>query len=498
MADEKKKDVSEQTQESNERQKPTLMYSLITLALIVILIAGGLVYFGAPIQTLFFLSWLIIIPACMKLGYPYKELEDVAFDFMRRAMQPIIIILAVGALVGTWIAAGTVPGLIYIGLGAISPAYFLLTTLILCSLTSLATGTSWGTMGTAGLAMMGVGAGLGVPVGMTAGAVISGAYFGDKMSPLSDSTNLAAAVSEGELITHVKHMFYTVGPAYVISAILFTVVGLRFAGEALDVAEIELTMTTLADNYTINIITFIPAIVLIALLAMQKPPVTSILVGAVVGGIVAVMLQGYALSEVLGIFYSGHTADTGVEAVDSLLTRGGVVGMWGTVGIMLFAFGLAGMMHHAGMMAALLDPLVKKVRTVGQLTLATMAVSYVSNGIGASMSFASVMTGTLMTPLYKEWNLAPANLSRIIEACGTLGAPLIPWNSNAIFAMSMLGATPFQYIPWAFLNYITPIVALIYGFTGFTVYPTDKSIPIGPPASISEGVGEGSGEKPAT
>ncbi|MGM0602067.1 MAG: Na+/H+ antiporter NhaC [Bacillota bacterium] len=460
----------------NNAKKPTTSYAYLVLIALVILIAVGLVIFDAPIQTMFFLGWLVIIPAAMKLGYSYQEVMDAAFDFCRRAMQPSFIILAVGALVGTWIAAGTVPTLIYSGLAIVTPKYFLLTTLILCSLTSLATGTSWGTMGTAGLAMMGVGAGLGVPAPITAGAVISGAYFGDKMSPLSDSTNLAAAVTEGDLMKHVKHMFYDQIPSYIITAVIFVFIGFKYSGGTVDSTHLNSMLDGLANNFNIGIIAFIPAIILIALLVMKKPPIISILIAAIVGGIIAVLHQGESFNTILSAFYSGYSSNTGIDFLDTLLNRGGVTSMFGTLSIMLFGFGLAGMMNEVGIMEALLEPLTKKVNSLGKLVVVSMIVNYASNMIGASMSFASVMTGTLLTPVYKEWNLKPENLSRIIEASGTLGAPLIPWNSNAIYASAMLGVSPIAYLPYCFLNYITPLIDLFYGFTGIsmTYYEEDS------------------------
>lgn len=451
------------------KTSPSFAYSLGTLAIVVAFMLISMVGFGASLQIVFFLSWLIVIPACMKLGYSYKEIEEAASEMIKKCLQPTMILLAVGAMIGVWISSGTVPTIIYGGLVVITPTFFLLTALILCSLTSLATGTSWGTIGTAGLALMGVGAGLEVPAGITAGAVISGAYFGDKMSPLSDSTNLAAAVSGGALIPHVKAMFFTVGPAYLLSAILYTVIGFRHVSGTVDQVQLESILSALRGEFHIGIIALIPAVIVLTLLVMQKPAFTSILIGAVAGAVVAVINQGFSYSEVLQHMYTGFRIESGTEFIDSLLNRGGVMSMVGPVLIMIFAFGFAGMMHHVGMMDALLRPLTNKVKSDRSLIGSTMIVSYVTNAIGSSMTFSAVMTGTLMAPLYKEHKLKPENLSRVIEACGTLGGVLIPWNSNAIFVSGMLGVTPIQYIPYAFLNWLTPMVTLFYAVTGIAM-----------------------------
>lgn len=452
-----------------KKLSPSFMYSLGTLGVVVAFMLISMVRFGASLQIVFFLAWLIVIPACMKLGYAYKEIEEAASEMIKKCLQPTMILLAVGAMIGVWIAAGTVPTIIYGGLVVITPRFFLLTALILCSLTSLATGTSWGTIGTAGLALMGVGAGLGIPAGITAGAVISGAYFGDKMSPLSDSTNLAAAVSGGQLIPHVKAMFYTVGPAYLLSAVLYTAIGFKYGSGSVDQAQLDSILAALGGQFDIGLVALIPAIIVLTLLVMQKPAFTSILTGAVAGAVVAMVNQGFGYGEVLQYMYTGFSIESGTAFIDSLLNRGGVMSMVGPVLIMIFAFGFAGMMHHVGMMDALLQPLTSKVKSDRSLVGSTMIVSYVTNAIGSSMTFSAVMTGTLMAPLYKERQLKPENLSRVIEACGTLGGVLIPWNSNAIFVSGMLGVTPMQYIPYAFLNWLTPLVTLFYAITGIAM-----------------------------
>lgn len=455
-------------------RKPSLKESLGILLIIVIIISSGMIVFKAKIQTMMFISWLVIIPAGMSFGYKFADIENMAYDMMRKVMQPTMILLAVGAMVGAWIMSGTVPTLIYGGLAIITPKYFLLTTLLLCSIVSLFTGTSWGTIGTAGLAMMGVGRSMGIPDGITAGAIICGAYFGDKMSPISDSTNLAPAIAGGKLMNHVKHMMWTTVPSYIITAILFTLLGFEYGEMKIDYSQIDFVATTLSSTFKLGIIPLIPCIIVFYLLFRNKPAVPSTLIGALAGVLVAIFYQGATLQDSLTCLYSGFKSASGIEFIDKLLSRGGVASMYDTVGLFLFALGLGGMLNGTGILNSLLDSVASKIKSTRGLVITTMLVSYASGMIGATMSFASVLTGTLMQPLYRKRRLRPENLSRIIEDCGTLGAEIIPWSTGALYPAGVLGVSPYLFIPYCFLSFINPIFTLIYGITGFTMTELDE------------------------
>ncbi|MCF6466756.1 Na+/H+ antiporter NhaC [Clostridium sp. Cult2] len=452
-----------------EKKTPSFKYALLALGAIVVFMIIGINFLKIRIEVMMFGAWLIVVPFAKKLGYTFDELEGAAYEMVRKGMQAITIILAVGMLVGAWISAGTVPTLIYYGLKIITPKFFLVTALILCSIVSLATGTSWGTMGTCGIAMMGIGAGLGIPAGMTAGAVISGAYFGDKLSPLSDSTNLAPAVSGTDVITHIKHMLPVTIPAYLISFVIFLVLGFKYGSDTADISMINEIVVSIEGIFNVGIIALLPAIIVIFLLVRGQSPVTSILIGSVAGYAVATLYQGFDPAYAAEALYTGFAGDFGSDFLNKLLNRGGLLSMANIASIMISGLGLGGMLRYSGILQAILDVLATKIKNEGSLILSTMIVAYLANMIGGSMSFAAVMTGTLMSPLYEQWNLKPENLSRTIEDSSTLGAPLIPWNSNALFAMSMLQVSYAEYIGFAFFNIIDPIIAIIYGFTGFTI-----------------------------
>ncbi|WP_241535949.1 Na+/H+ antiporter NhaC [Indiicoccus explosivorum] len=455
--------------EENNMRKPSFLYALAMLGTVAAIIAIGILAFDAPIQILMFIGVLVLIPFMLGLGFTYKQVEKSMTASMSRALQPALILLTVGILIGAWIASGTVPTLIYFGIETISPQFFLVTALIFCSLVSLATGTSWGTIGTAGIALMGVGATLGVPVGLTAGAIISGAYFGDKMSPLSDTTNLTPTVTGTDLFTHIRHMLWTTVPAYVISAVIFTFMGLKYAGTAANEQTVAQLTAFLAENFNLGLVPLIPIVVLIGMLMMKKPALPSIFIGTAVGGLVAIFYQGFTFTETIDFFYGGYSVESGIEIVDSLLVRGGLSSMFALVALFLFALGLGGMMANAGVLEALVAPFIHKIKSTGVLTFVTIIISYVSLAIGGSIYFSIVMGGTIMQPVYERLNLKPENLSRVLEDTGTQGGALIPWTGSGIFTAGALGVATGTYLPFCFLAMLTPLVSLFYGVTGLTM-----------------------------
>ncbi|SET23105.1 transporter, NhaC family [Oceanobacillus limi] len=455
--------------ETDNIRKPSFMYALSMLLTAILIISIGILVFDVPIQILMLMSMLSMIPFMMKLGYTYKQVEKSMMTSMGRSLQPGLILLTVGILIGAWIVSGTVPTLIYFGIEAISPQFFLVTTLLFCSLVALSTGTSWGTIGTAGIAMMGVGISLGVPVGLTAGAIISGAYFGDKMSPLSDTTNLVPTVTGGDLFTHIKHMLWTTVPAYIISAIIFTVIGLQYNASTVNAESVNTLTSYLAETFNLGLVPMIPIVVLITLLMLKKPAIPSIFIASVVGGLVAIGYQGFGLSETIASFYSGYTVESGIEVVDSLLIRGGLTSMLELIALFLFALGLGGMLAESGVLEALIASFADKIQHTGTLVFTTIIVGYGTLAIGGAVYFSNVMGGTLMKPIFDRMNLKPENLSRILEDTGTQGGAILPWTGAGIFTATTLGVPVSAYLPFCFLALITPLVSLVYGITGFTM-----------------------------
>lgn len=287
--------------------KPTLFEIIIVLGVFLALVLSFTVFLDLPIQLALFVSWFIAMLLGIRLGYSYKDLQNAIVHGISNGLEAVLILVSVGALIGTWIAGGVVPTLIYYGLEFIHPSIFLLATLIICSIMSVATGTSWGTVGTAGIAMIAIGEGLGIPLPLVAGAILSGAYFGDKLSPLSDSTVLASSLSKVDVLAHVRAMLYLSIPAYVITAILFTVVGFMYGGKNIDLDKVEFLKSSLQNTFDIHIWMLIPAVVVIVLLAMKKPSMPVIVIGALLGAIWAVVFQGMDIAHAIATAYNGFS-----------------------------------------------------------------------------------------------------------------------------------------------------------------------------------------------
>lgn len=454
-------------------KRPSVKYSAAVVCVIVAIIAAGVIGLSAPIQLLMLIALLVVVPLAMRLRYTYKDVEKLAFSLVNSGLQPVMILLAVGALIGAWILAGTVPTIVYAGTSILSPQYFLVTTVLFCSIISLAIGTSWGTVGTVGLALMLIGEGLGMPPGLSAGAIVCGAFFGDKMSPLSDTTNLAPAVSGTTLIPHIKHMTWTTVPAYVVTLVIFFFVGLGQDRSAADLADVELLKGTIASTYNIGFIPLIPALLVLVLLVLRKPAFTSILTGALAGAVVALVYQGEALSAILRGLYDGTDVTTGVAFVDDMLSAGGMTSFLELIALIILALMVAGILRGTGILDTLIMALAGRVKTSRGVTLSTIIITYINVALTGSSSYTLPITATLMQPLYKRHRIKGVNLSRILEDCGTLGAPFVPWGVTALVISAALGVDPLVYIPFYFFGFLTPLVTLFYSLTGITITKVD-------------------------
>lgn len=407
--------------------------------------------------------------------HPWTEILDGMVHGITLAMSAILILIIVGTLIGTWISGGIVPSMIYYGLKVLSPSVFLVATLIICSIVSLGTGSSWSTAGTVGVALIGVGQGLGIPVAMVAGAIISGAYFGDKMSPLSDTTNLAPAVAGTDLFSHIRHMVYTTVPGYILSIILYGLLGMKFAGGALETKGVETILTTIKSHFFIHPVLLLPPVLVIVMVVKKIPPLPALLSGTILGGVFAMLTQSRSLKEVIQAAQSGHVSETGVQMVDELLTRGGLENMMTTVALIICALSFGGIMERTGMLEVLARSFLKRVKRTGSLVTATIFSCIGMNAIAADQYIAIVIPGRMFKKAFDERKLHPKNLSRCLEDSGTLSSPLIPWNSCGAFMGATLGVNPLLYLPYAFLNLSNPLVSIFYGYTGITMEKIDDS-----------------------
>lgn len=445
-------------------------------ALAAIPFAGSVLEASIPTQIPLTAAAAVAALMALRLGWTWHDVEQSFLDGIKMSLGACLILLVVGMLISTWIVGGIVPTLIVYGLDLISPSYFPVAVCACCAVVSLATGSSWTTAGTVGIAFIGIGTGLGIPLPLVAGAIVSGAYFGDKMSPLSDTTNLAPAVAGSNLFEHVRHMAWTTGPSLLIALVLYWLVGLRYGGSATSLEGIRTITETLGRSYTITPWLLLPPALVLVMVVLKMPALPAVLSGAVLGGACAAVFQGTSLAVVLDTAYSGVTAETGVKAVDELLSRGGMSGMFGTVAIIFCAMCFGGVMERSGMLGVIAAAILRLARGVGGLVTATIATCVGCNVAAPDQYLSIVVPGRMYRDAYRAAGLHPKNLSRALEDAGTLTSPLIPWNSCGAFMAATLGVGAFAYAPWAFLNLINPLISILYGWTGWTMekLPAEK------------------------
>ncbi len=474
-----------------EPRRPSLLDSLIPIIALAIMLVMSVRIFGSdsssgPNQIVLTLCAAIAAIVAIKNGHKWTDILESIVAGIGTGMGAIMILMSVGALIGTWLMAGTVPSLIYYGLELLSPQVFYSATCLICIVASLSTGSSWTVAGTLGVALIGVSMGLGLSPAIAAGAIISGAYFGDKMSPLSDTTNLAPAVVGTDLFTHIRHMAWTTGPSIVLALIIFTAIGFSVdvggEGSAASMARLS---STLANTYNISLWTLIPLVVVFYMAYKKVPPLPTILFGALLGGFLAMLLQPDivlefanspelvpALAMTKGVWLAladGYVSATGVTEVDDLLSRGGMSSMLVTIWLILTALAFGAVLEHSGMLLRLIESPLKAAKTTGSLVV-TVALSAIGiNIVAADQYIAVVLPGRMYKAEFRKRKLAPKNLSRIIEDSGTLTSPLIPWNTCGAYMSATLGVATLAYLPFAFFNLINPLVSIIYGFTGFTI-----------------------------
>ena len=472
-----------------QARTPTLLDALIPIVSLILLLALTVHLFGedassGPIQIVLILGAAIASLVAIKNGHRWRELQQAIVSGISTAMGAILILLAVGALIGTWLMSGTVPALIYYGLKLLDPQLFFAATCLICAVSSLATGSSWTVAGTLGVALIGVAMGLGLSPAVAAGAVISGAYFGDKMSPLSDTTNLASAVVGADLFDHIRHMIWTTIPSFLLALFLVLVMGLR-ADVAAESAAFRELVVTLEQSFDVTPLALIPLAVVFYLAVRKVPPLPTILAGALLGGVLAVILQPRVVLDfvdagdlpvalamtkaVLLALADGYVATTGVEEVDALLTRGGMSSMLVTIWLILAALAFGAVLEHAGMLLRLIESSLKAAKSTGSLVMAVAASCIGTNIVAADQYISIVLPGKMFKAEFQRRNLDARNLSRVLEDSGTMTSALVPWNTCGAYMAATLGVATVAYLPFAFFNLLSPLITVLYGFTGFKI-----------------------------
>jgi len=437
-----------------------------------------------PTETILILCAVVAgLIAFFLLKKSYKEIEAGILHSINLAMPAILIIFIVGALIAVWIMSGIVPMLIYYGLAIINPTAFLLVSCVMCAVIALCTGSSWSTVGTIGLALMAMGTTLGIPEGMTAGSIISGAYFGDKMSPMSDTTNLAPAMVGTDVITHIRHMTYTSGPAMLISLLVFTLLGLFSQGGDLDGSRIEIVQTVLNENFNLSPWLLLVPLAVVVLVARGLPAMPALILGTGLGVVAVPVFQWALLEEVLngnvtvvGVYSytlktiaTGFTIETGNAMIDKLLSRGGMSSMFGVNFIAIAAMVFAGIMESSGMLLSLTQAVIKGVRGIGSLIASTLATCIFVNLAAANQTMAIIIPARMFAASFRRFGLHPKNLSRACEDAGTVTAPLVPWNTNGVYCAGVLGVATTSYAVFAIFCLVSPLISLMLGITDKTM-----------------------------
>lgn len=465
---------------SRQHKKPSLFTSLIPIVTMALLLGLGYGILQVRAEVLLIASALVSGILGYSLGYDWKEMQKGIVDSVSQAMPAMLIVICVGLLIGAWIASGTIPMLIYYGLKIISPAYFLVTAGLVCSVISLFTGTSWGTVGTIGIAFMGIARGLGIPAAPAAAAIITGSYFGDKLSPFSDTTNLAPIAARSNLFDHIRHLLWTTLPAWLIGLVIYFIVGLQFRGQTLPEVEMQAILTTLQNHFTFSWWLLLPPVIIIVSAVRKWPTIPGMLFASITAVAIGLFLQSTSFAGMLNAMAIGYEARTGLEQVDRLLSRGGMMSMMDVTLIAFCAFAFAGIVQVTGMLKTILDALLRFVHSTGMLITSAALSSSIVAFITGSSFLSIIIPGELFAPAFKERKLAAKNLSRTTEDSGTVVVPLVPWSMAGIYMSGTLGVATLDYVPWAFMCYLGIVFAIIYGFTGIGIAPQkreDETIP---------------------
>jgi NhaC family Na+:H+ antiporter len=456
-------------------KKPTLIDALIPVIVLVGML-GSLVYvFGdgsaGPNQVALMLAASVAAMIGIKNGLNWKDIERSMIDTISLSMHAILILLMVGSLIGSWILAGTVPTMIYYGVELMSPDYFYVTACLVCALIGFSIGSSWTVAGTLGIGLISIAATLNLSLPISAGAIISGAYFGDKLSPLSDTTNLAAAVTNTNLFDHIQHMLWTTIPGFVIALMIFFALGCGSSANVV-VEDIIILQGQLEQSFLISPLMLAPLILLLGMAVKKLPALSTLICGTMAGCLFAVAFQWdvvIALADspdliAIAAIFLGYSSVTGNVDLDALLSKGGMDSMLNTVGLIINAMAFGGAMSRTGLLERLVEAALSRVKSAGGLITATVGTCIGTNVLAADQYLSVAIPGQMFVKSYEERNLSPLNLSRTLEDSGTLTGALIPWNTCGAYMSATLGVSTMLYAPFALFNLLCPVIAIIYGF----------------------------------
>lgn len=456
---------------NKEPRMPKIWEAVFTLVFLIVVLTIGIAVFGADPHVPMFVGTILAGLMMLRFGYSWESVETAMKDGVYRVLQALMILIITGILIGVWLDAGVVPAMIYYGLKVLHPAIFLIAALIISSITSLATGTSWGTVGTVGIAMLGIGLGLGINPGMTAGAVASGAYFGDKMSPLSDTTSLAPAMAGTDVMSHIRFMIPSTVVVYLISIVFYGILGaMQYQGGDADMSQVDLLTGTLGEIFNINPLLLLPPIVVIVAVACKVPAIPGLVLGILSGSLIGMIMQPECtLGSLFICGMKGFVSNTGISEIDTLLTRGGLTGMMYSVSMCTIAMMFGGIMETSHMMEVIVNKLKPLAKTPASLVALTEVTCILANFTMSAQYIAIIVPGRMYSEEYKEMELSPTTLSNALESSASVTSGLIPWNTCGAFMVTTLGMGALEFAPWSIFCWLMPIASIIMAYMGLTI-----------------------------
>jgi NhaC family Na+:H+ antiporter len=455
--------------------EPSVVHAAITVLGLMVWISYGIFGLDAGLHGILLMGLVWVVISTLPLKVRYAQIQQAMLAGMNRAMPAMFIFLMIGVVIATFILSGTVGTLVYYGLKFMHPAIFLPAGLILCSVMSLAVGTSWGTVGTGGIVLIGIGGAMGIPLPLVAGMIISGASFGDKMSPVSDTTNLAALSADTDLYAHIKSMAYTTVPTYLITLAAFSWLGMSFADQSLPAAELSTLLNGLDSVFTINVYMLLPLIVLLTLSMRGLAAEAAMLIASLVAALLAILVQGVDLATMISAFWDGAKISTGVETLDPLLNRGGMTEMAWTFTLSFIAISLGSVLQYMGFLKVLMEWLLRTVERGASLVTSTIVATFAANLTLGESYISLILTGQMFKQKYNEQKIDRSVLSRSLEEGGTLMTALIPWTTTGAFYAATLGVPTLEYAQWSLLNWINPIIGIIFAWLGLALFRAKTS-----------------------
>lgn len=474
---------------TKEPQAPSLGLSLIPVLFLIVLLTVNVLIFGdgaldGSNQIVLLVSAGLAALLAMRLGFHWETLQDGIVNSIKSTLSAILILLFIGSLAGTWFLSGVVPAMIYYGLDLLNPTVFLIAACVVCAIVAIATGSSWTTVATVGVALLGIGKALGLSEAMIGGAIISGSYFGDKLSPLSDTTNLAPAMAGTDLFTHIRYMIYTTGPSMLITLILFGILGFTAGGEGA-IADVEVVKMAILEKFEVNLWLFLVPVVVLVMIARKTPAIPALFIGSLLGAAFALIFQMPVVLEVAGMqdagrsyqafagvmkaMYGSISVTTSNAIVNELFSTGGMAGMLNTIWLIVCAMTFGGVMETAGFLKRIANAIISLAHSTGSLVASTVGTCVFFNLTASDQYLAIVVPGRMYADVYRERGLDPKVLSRTLEDSGTVTSVLVPWNTCGMTQATVLGVATLTYLPFAFFNLISPLMTMLFAYANIKI-----------------------------